>query len=161
MKQVGVLFVCLGNICRSPLAEAIFKHRVQQESLDHFFTVDSCGTSSYHIGDPPDRRTMSNARRHGVEIRHLGRQIEINDLVRFDFILAMDQNNLRDIKRIQYADQLKHKLYLMRHFDPVSPDGDVPDPYYGDEAGFEEVYTILDRSIGSFLDYLKKNVITV
>ena len=141
-----LLFVCLGNICRSPLAEAIFKRQVQNKSLAHALHADSCGTSNYHIGDGPDPRTVRNARVNGVAINHVGRQLTIDDLEAFDLILAMDQSNLANILRLSGASEQRHKIKLMREFDPFGP-GDVPDPYHGSEADFQEVFEILDRSV--------------
>src|SRR6187402_2304506 len=103
MDKVKILFVCLGNICRSPLAEAIFLHKVKHRKIDHLFDVDSCGTANYHIGDSPDSRTIANARKNGVSINHCGRQLEENDLEYYDFILAMDKSNHRNIHRLTNA----------------------------------------------------------
>jgi protein-tyrosine-phosphatase len=91
MQKIKVLFVCLGNICRSPLAEAIFKDKLKKKGLERFFEVDSCGTSNYHIGDQPDSRTIANARKNGIAIDHCGRQFTANDFGDFDYILAMDK----------------------------------------------------------------------
>lgn len=154
MKTINVLFVCLGNICRSPLAEALFKHKVNQRGWSKYFYADSCGTSDYHIGDPPDRRTLANARKNGVEIDHRGRQFTQDDFDRFDYILAMDKDNYADIAARAHGKNLDDKLFLMRHFDPEAKNSEVPDPYYGGETGFQHVFEILDRSIDGFLDYL-------
>jgi protein-tyrosine phosphatase len=154
MKPINVLFVCLGNICRSPLAEALFNHQVQQRGWSKYFYADSCGTSNYHIGDPPDRRTLANARKNGIEINHRGRQLAREDLDRFDYILAMDRDNYADIARLGHDKSLNDKLFLMRYFDAHAPGTDVPDPYYGGEEGFQQVFEILNRSVAGFLDYL-------
>jgi protein-tyrosine phosphatase len=144
-----VLFVCLGNICRSPLAEAIFVSRVTELGHSSRFQVDSCGTSNYNIGCEPDSRTLSNAKRNGVSMNHIARRLERADFERFDRILVMDRNNLREA--IAVSDPVHHKkIMLMREFDPVGP-GDVPDPYYGTERDFQEVFEILDRSVSSLL----------
>ena len=154
MKPISVLFVCLGNICRSPLAEALFNHKTRQRGWSDYIVADSCGTSSYHIGDPPDRRTLANARKNGIEINHRARQLSQQDLDRFDYILAMDEDNYADVALLASGKNLKDKLYLMRHFDAQAPGTSVPDPYYGGEEGFQQVFEILDRSIEGFLDYL-------
>lgn len=154
MKTINVLFVCLGNICRSPLAEALFKHKVNKRGWSKYFYADSCGTSNYHIGDPPDRRTMANARKNGIEINHRGRQLSRDDFNRFDYILAMDKENYADITALARGLSLNDKLFLMRHFDPQASGTEVPDPYYGNEEGFQQVFDILDRSLEGFLDYL-------
>jgi protein-tyrosine phosphatase len=147
-----ILFVCLGNICRSPLAEAIFKHKVKERGLDHQFEADSCGTANYHIGDTPDERTNRNAQKNGIRISHRGRQLSATDLETFDLIFAMDESNFRNIMRLENSEAHAKKISLMRAFDPLGS-GDVPDPYYGGERGFQEVFDILDRSLDNFLDH--------
>ena len=156
MKKTRVLFVCLGNICRSPLAEAIFKHKIRTKGLDSFIEADSCGTSNYHIGDPPDPRTMTNALRNGISIEHCGRQLSRNDFDDFDFILAMDRSNYQNILRFAAGKDVQNKLAMMRDFDPLEK-GEVPDPYHGGEEGFQNVYDILDRSVEMFIAYLEEN----
>jgi protein-tyrosine phosphatase len=153
MKKVRVLFVCLGNICRSPLAEAIFKHKVKQQGLEKWVEADSCGTSNYNVGDLPDPRTIANATRNGVSIEHCGRQLCVDDFDSFDYILAMDHNNYNNILRVAITEEVKNKVTMMREFDPHGM-GDVPDPYYGGEKGFQEVFDILDRTMDSFLKHL-------
>lgn len=154
MDKIKVLFVCLGNICRSPLAEAVFKHKIREKGLESRFEADSCGTSNYHIGDPPDRRTIANARKNGVEIHHLGRQLGTADLDRFDYIFAMDNSNLRNIQALPNAHRHNDKIRLMRDYDPEGTGGEVPDPYYGTEPHFQEVFDILDRSTEALIEAL-------
>lgn len=150
-----VLFVCLGNICRSPLAEAIFRHRIQSRNWGHSIIADSCGTANYHIGGWPDHRTIRNATKNGVEIDHVGRQLSIRDLQEFDFVLAMDRSNLEDILELDYDNEFSDKVMLLRKFDP-EPGDEVPDPYYGNEDDFQEVFEILSRSIDHFIDHLEQ-----
>lgn len=148
--------MCLGNICRSPLAEALFKHKVEHRNLEAFLEIDSCGTAGYHIGEPPDFRTIRNALKNGVKIDHLGRQLAEEDLEYYDYILAMDHSNYDNILRLPNASGHRNKIRLMREFDPDNRNAEVPDPYYGGEKGFQEVFDILNRSSESFLDHLVK-----
>ncbi len=149
-----ILFVCLGNICRSPLATAIFNHKVKEQKLDHLLQSDSCGTGNYHIGGAADDRSIAVARKNGVEILHVVRQLTADDLVEFDHIIAMDKNNLTNIKRLPSDKENYNKVKLMREYDPQGL-GDVPDPYYGTEKDFREVYEILDRSMDVLIKDLK------
>src|SRR5882724_7288217 len=144
-----ILFVCLGNICRSPLAEAIFNERVKQKGLAKYFQADSCGTSNYNLGDNPDHRTIKSALENNIPIGHKARQLTRPDVEEFDLILAMDSNNLRHIKEVSPEEHL-FKVKLMRTYDPHG-EGDVPDPYYGNERDFDKVFEILDRSIGKLI----------
>ena len=155
--MLNVLFVCLGNICRSPLAEGIFQDLLVKKKLSDQFFCDSAGTSGWHIGAQPDRRSEAIANKHGFTLSHSGRQIEQEDFENFDYIIAMDQSNLENIKQVQgYETFNKDRLVLMRKFDDESPNKDVPDPYFGGPEGFETVYQMLDRSCKKFLKHLQE-----
>ncbi len=153
MAKVKVLFVCLGNICRSPLAEGIFRQQVAERGLSNSFEIDSCGTAAYHIGNHPDQRSVANAAKNGVHYDHFARQLSASDFDDFDYILPMDDSNMRNSISIAPVG-FKAEVMKMRYFDSSEKNSDVPDPYYGGEDGFQNVFEILDRSVSSFLDYL-------
>lgn len=155
--MIRVLFVCLGNICRSPLAEAIFNHKTQAAGLTSQFKSDSAGTSDFHIGELPDERTIKCANQNGLKIHHRGRQVNRTDFRDFDYVLAMDDHNLRNLNNLKVRFNFPDKeIYLMRDFVPGWEGLSVPDPYYGGEEGFQEIYQILDRSIEEFLTKIKE-----
>ena len=138
-----LLFVCLGNICRSPSAEGIMKHLLQEAGLADQAVCDSAGTSGYHIGEPPDRRMQLAARKRGITLGGQSRRFESGDFVEFDLILAMDQANYRDILRQDPTGQHHSKVKMMCEFCTEYPDQEVPDPYYGGDAGFNYVIDLL------------------
>jgi protein-tyrosine phosphatase len=150
MKKV--LFVCLGNICRSPLAEALFNKHVHDRGLQDKFIADSCGTAAYHIGEQPDGRSRANAEENGLPYSHKARQLAIADYVDFDLIVPMDATNLANIRKLYPESNAEIKL--MRDYDSGYEGADVPDPYFGGEQGFQDVYDILDRSTSTLLDKL-------
>lgn len=153
--MVKVLFVCLGNICRSPLAEALFREKIKERNLTGQIVCDSCGTSDYHIGEQPDKRTLKNAAANGLHINHKARQFGENDFHDFDIIVAMDGSNLGNIKSLE-GNRVGYHLFRMRDFesDPKHKGLNVPDPYFGGEGGFQEVYEILDRCTANLLSYI-------
>ncbi len=155
--MVNVLFVCLGNICRSPLAEGIFKKLVKNAGLDALIFSDSAGTSRWHIDEPPDRRTIRIAEKNGIDLDHLGKQVLTEDLEKFDYILAMDNENYEEIIRFKDSEVFqKAKIMLMRDFDNQQSGADIPDPYYGGPDGFQMVYDLLEESLANFLESLVK-----
>lgn len=155
--MIKVLFVCLGNICRSPLAEAIFNHKVQTMGLGKQFKSDSAGTSDFHIGELPDERSIHCAQKNGLNMSHRGRQVNRTDFRDFDYILAMDENNLRNLNNLKVRYNFPEKqIHLIRDFVEGWEGLPVPDPYYGDEQGFEEIYRILDQCVDHFLVKVKE-----
>ena len=152
-QQTGVLFLCLGNICRSPLAEGVFIHLATQRGVIGQFRVDSAGTGGWHAGDRPDPRSIAVASKHGVDLPGFARKLDGSaDGERFDLVIAMDKQNSADaIEMGVPADRVR----LMRSFDPSAQDGaEVPDPYYGGGRGFDDVYEMLVRACGGLLDVL-------
>jgi protein-tyrosine phosphatase len=155
MDKIHVLFVCLGNICRSPMAEGMFRHLVEQRGLADRFFIDSAGTSGFHEGEKADLRMRRTARGHGVELTSLSRPVRTADFSQFHYILAMDGHNLRDLRNMaEAAGSAGSQLQKMREYDPETQGGDVPDPYYGGDDGFEEVFEILERSCNALLDHI-------
>lgn len=134
------------------MAEALFAKKIRDRGLTVKLSCDSAGTAGYHIGEDPDYRTIRTVQGHGIPISHKGQKFSTRDGENFDYLIAQDASNFRDmIHTLGY----KHEgLYLMRDFDPKMKGANVPDPYYGDERDFEEVYQILDRSLDSFMDFL-------
>ena len=144
-----VLMVCLGNICRSPTAEGVLRHLAREQGLEGRVEVESAGTGSWHVGEPPDARAVAAARGRGYALEGSGRQVRPEDFEAFDLVLAMDASNLRDLRRIAPAGT-EHKVRALRDWDPDGP-GDVPDPYYGAAGGFDEVLDIVERSCRGLL----------
>lgn len=139
-----LLFVCLGNICRSPAAENIMNHLVSQQQLDQEIHCDSAGTGGYHIGNPPDRRMSAAAQQKlGIALRGAARQFQKTDFEAFDLILAMDRDNYQDILRLDPHKKYDYKVKLMCEFCRRHPDDEVPDPYYGGAEGFNYVIDLL------------------
>jgi protein-tyrosine phosphatase len=151
-----VLFVCTGNICRSPLAEALFAHEARQQGLDHRFLADSAGLEGWHAGDRADPRTLRVAEAHGVPVPSIARRFENRDFDRFDLILAMDRGHLAEL-RAQAPAKHRDKIRLMRdHDQPEGRGKDVPDPYYGGPEGFEAVHRMLARCCRNLLESLQE-----
>lgn len=153
--RTSVLFVCLGNICRSPLAEGIFVHLVSEAGLTDRFDIDSAGTGAWHVGERPDARAALVANQHGVKLDSRARQITESDLDRFDYVIAMDRENLRNIERLADAIGAGAEIRLLREFDTEGEGDEVPDPYYGGASGFETVYDMVHRSCRVLLERLQ------
>jgi len=154
---VSVSFVCLGNICRSPLAQGVFEDLLEREGLVDKVMVSSAGVGHWHVGAEPDRRMQKTANSHGVFLRSRAQQIQAVDFKRLDLILAMDRSNMDSLQHTAPSDSERKKLKMFRSFDPEAKDDlNVPDPYYGGDQGFDLVFNIVHRTCPKILDYLKK-----
>ncbi|MAZ89791.1 MAG: phosphotyrosine protein phosphatase [Cellvibrionaceae bacterium] len=152
---VKVMFVCLGNICRSPTAHGVFAAMVQDAGLSDQILVDSCGTSGWHIGNPPDERSVAMAAERGFDLSVLrASQIQVQDFETFDFVLAMDAQNLSDLQTVAPADY-SGQLDLLLNFDPYSDVSEVPDPYYGGEEGFVLAVELIEAACLQLLKHIK------
>ena len=153
--SVSVLFVCLGNICRSPLAEGIFAALAGERGVGGQFHVDSAGTAAYHSGEPPDSRSTAVAAAHDIRLTGVARQVTPRDLERFDIVVAMDRSNRRSLERLRRRVRGgQAEIVMMRDYEPGAREPDVPDPYYGGPDGFGDVYRILERACNGLLDEL-------
>ncbi len=158
-QPVRVLFVCMGNICRSPTAEAVFRARVNEAGLSERFEIDSAGTHAYHIGKSPDQRARAVAERRGVSMEgQHARRVTPEDFSAFDYIIAMDDDNLEELKRVQReADEAGEGavLSLLLEYDTNAGRREVPDPYYGGAQGFEQVFDLVDGAAQYLLETLR------
>ncbi len=155
MEKVKVLFVCMGNICRSPTAEGVFTQLINDQQLEDYFRIDSAGTHAYHIGDAPDLRSQKAARERGVDLSHLkARKVTYGDFEDFDYILAMDEDNYSILMAAcpePYQDKIRYFLDYAKHLGVR----EVPDPYYGGHNGFERVLDLIEEAATGFLTDLQ------
>lgn len=153
-----LLFVCLGNICRSPTAENIMNHLIDQAHLSDRIVCDSAGTSNYHIGEPPDRRMSLAAAGRGINLKGKARQFNMSDFDKFDLILAMDRENYQNILLLDPSGKYKTKVRLICEFVSNSSIKDIPDPYYGGTEGFEQVIDLLWDACNGLLEEVKLQI---
>ena len=155
MAEQRLLFVCLGNICRSPLAEGIFRDLVEKAGLSSSFEIESAGTGGWHVGESPDSRATMVASRYGVTLDSKAQQVSESDLERFDYVIAMDRDNHSVLERMIAGSGAEPELHLLREFDPSGTGDEVPDPYYGGASGFETVYEMVHRSCVGLLEHIR------
>ena len=153
-EKKRVLFVCLGNICRSPVGEAVMKKMVAERRLDDLIEVDSAGTIDYHAGELPDPRMREAAARRGYAMESRARKVSRKDLEQFDLIVAMDESNLADLQLLDPYERFRDKLRLLCDFIPGCELREVPDPYYGGREGFEHVIDLIERGCTEIIEYL-------
>lgn len=154
-NNISVLFVCMGNICRSPTAEGVFRHVVENAGLSKQISIDSAGTHAYHIGKQPDQRAQSTALQRGINLSsQRARKIEPDDFTRFDYVIAMDDSNRSDL--IDVAGGKVDNLYMFLEFSRHFSEREVPDPYYGGEQGFEHVFDLVEDASCGLLAHIQK-----
>ena len=159
-QHPSILFVCLGNICRSPLAEGVLAHHLTNAGLLDSVRVDSAGTGAWHVDERPDPRSIEVARRNGIELPGSARRVRPEDFGDFDYIYAMDADNLRDLQHIAVGEDGASGVALFRQHDPhaTTDDMDVPDPYYGGSGGFDEVFEMVDRTCRVIVEKLSEEL---
>lgn len=155
--SVRICFVCLGNICRSPTAEAVMRKLVEAADLGAQVEVDSAGTGAWHVGEPPDRRARAAGRRRGLDVRGHARKVVVRDFESFHYVIAMDRSNRDDLLRLAPNEAAGRKVAMLRSFDPNAPhDAEVPDPYYGQGDGFERVLDICEAACRGLLRHIQE-----
>jgi protein-tyrosine phosphatase len=158
VRPVRLLFVCLGNICRSPTAEGVMRSLVREAGLEDTIELDSAGTGGWHVGSAPDERATAVAGSRGIALEGAARQVTAADFLEFDLLIAMDRSNLGDLRRLAADDEQRGRVRLLREFDPASAqdgDLDVPDPYYGSPGGFEEVLDLVHAACEGLLGQIR------
>jgi protein-tyrosine phosphatase len=151
-----ILFVCMGNICRSPTAEGVMRGLLEDAGLGDRVEVESAGTGGWHVGEPPDERATLAARRRGVTLEGAAQQVTPDDFRRFDLLIALDRSNLRELLALAPDEEAAEKVRLLREFDPgADGDLDVPDPYYGGDRGFETVLDMVEAACRGLIDELR------
>jgi protein-tyrosine phosphatase len=154
--MVKVLFVCMGNICRSPTAHGVFRELVAREGLADLIEIDSAGTHAYHVGEPPDRRAQETALRRGIDMSDLrARRAESEDFHEYDYVLAMDQDNYHGLSRI-CPDGMHERIQMFMDFAPEMRTREVPDPYYGGASGFEHVFDLVEAAAAGLLAEIRQ-----
>lgn len=152
--QTSILFVCMGNICRSPTAEGVFRHFAAEAGMTPLLEIDSAGTHAYHVGEPPDRRAQAAAERRGIALDYIkARRVAVEDFDRFEYVIAMDQDNVARLQELADPEQ-HHKIRLFLEFSSAS-EREVPDPYYGGAAGFERVLDLVEDASRGLLETLR------
>ena len=155
--EIRVLFICMGNICRSPVAEGVFRRMLEGVGLSEKIHVDSAGTHAYRIGAPPDTRSQATALRRGVDLRHLrARRVTVADFAEFDYLLAMDRDNFEDLLELCQDPALRHRVRLFLDFAPHLPEQEVPDPYYGGPGGFDRVMDLIEEAAQGLLLHIRE-----
>jgi len=158
VKPVRLSFVCLGNICRSPTAEAVMRHLIKQEGLQQKIVLDSAGLGDWHLGEARDSRSQAVGKRRGIPLEGVARQFQGPDFARFDYVLAMDRQNRDGLLKLAPDAEARAKVRLLRSFDPASPpDAEVPDPYYGGPQGFDQVFDICQAACEGLLAQLRRD----
>lgn len=157
MKKTNILFVCLGNICRSPSAETIMKQLVQTKGLQNKYYIDSAGIIGFHAGEPADARMRAHAKKRDYSITSISRQFNpITDFKDFDLIIGMDKKNIQDLQSLTIEEEFLQKIYLMTKFNKIFKEEGVPDPYYGGYEGFEYVLDLLEDACSGLLSELEE-----
>jgi protein-tyrosine phosphatase len=155
-SNIRICFVCLGNICRSPTAEAVMKHLVRAAKIEDRIHIESAGTGDWHVGEPRDRRSLATGAARGVPLGGRAQVFTATDFDRFDYVVAMDGANLDNLRKMAPNADARAKISLLRSFDSAAPrDADVPDPYYGGARGFEDVFDICQAACAGFLTWLR------